>query len=308
MTAKGAHKTARGRAVVGIDTGGTFTDATLIDVETGRLINAKTPSTPSDPSAGFADGIAAVLHAAARSGADVERVLHGTTVATNLILEGKGAPAALLTTRGFRYVLEIGRQEVPRRASLFSWVKPKRPVPASRIYEIAERIGPDGMELVPLDEGAVRAAARAIREAGISAIAVVFLHSYANRAHEQRAAEIIAEEHPGALVSLSGDVLPVFREYERSMTTILNVHVMPVVSAYVARLGARLDALGIAAPLLLMKSSGGVTGADAVKQSPVQTALSGPAAVPSVRPTSAKCRGSAILSASTSAGHRRTFA
>ena len=278
MTAKGAHKTARGRAVVGIDTGGTFTDATLIDVETGRLINAKTPSTPSDPSAGFADGIAAVLHAAARSGADVERVLHGTTVATNLILEGKGAPAALLTTRGFRYVLEIGRQEVPRRASLFSWVKPKRPVPASRIYEIAERIGPDGMELVPLDEGAVRAAARAIREAGISAIAVVFLHSYANRAHEQRAAEIIAEEHPGALVSLSGDVLPVFREYERSMTTILNVHVMPVVSAYVARLGARLDALGIAAPLLLMKSSGGVTGADAVKQSPVQTALSGPAA------------------------------
>ncbi|HEX4893521.1 MAG TPA: hydantoinase/oxoprolinase family protein [Hyphomicrobiaceae bacterium] len=267
-----------GRVVVGIDTGGTFTDVTLIEVATGRIFNAKTPSTPDDPSSGFAEGIASVLQIAGRSGRDIERVLHGTTVATNLILENKGAPAALLTTTGFRYVLEIGRQDVPRRASLFSWVKPKRPVPASRIYEIGGRIGPDGAEHQTLDETAVREAVRLIRASGIAAIAVVFLHSYANPAHERRAAEIIAEEHPQALVSLSSDVLAVFREYERSMTTILNVHVMPVVSAYVARLGSRLEALGISAPLLLMKSSGGVTGADAVKRAPVETALSGPAA------------------------------
>ena len=277
MRSTGGDPTQHG-VVVGIDTGGTFTDVTLIDIASGRIVNAKTPSTPSDPSAGFADGIAAVLKSAGRSGADIKRVLHGTTVATNLILEGKGAPAALLTTAGFRYVLEIGRQDVPRRASLFSWVKPKRPVPPSRIYEIAGRIDPAGDELTALDEGAVREAARSIREAGISAIAIVFLHSYANPAHERRAADIVAEEHPEALVSISSDVLAVFREYERSMTTILNVHVMPVVSAYVARLSQRLADLDVQAPLLLMKSSGGVTGADAVRRAPVETALSGPAA------------------------------
>ena len=266
------------RAVIGVDTGGTFTDVTLIDVATGQILNAKTPSTPDDPSRGFADGIAAALEKAKRSGADVERVLHGTTVATNLILEGKGAPAALLTTAGFKYVLEIGRQEVPRRASLFSWVKPKRPVPASRIYEIGGRIGPDGGALQALDENTVREAARAIRASGVTAVAIVFLHSYANPAHERRAAEILAEEHPDATVSISSDVLAVFREYERSMTTILNVSVMPVVSRYVSQLRQRVESLGIDAPLLLMKSSGGVTGADSVSRAPVETALSGPAA------------------------------
>ncbi|MGE0766344.1 MAG: hydantoinase/oxoprolinase family protein [Hyphomicrobiaceae bacterium] len=271
-------RTERARAVVGIDTGGTFTDVTLIDVDTGRIFNAKTPSTPEDPSLGFSNGIAAVLDEASRSGSDVERVLHGTTVATNLILEGKGAPAALLTTKGFRYVLEIGRQEVPRRASLFSWVKPKRPVPASRIYEAGGRIGPAGNELQGLDEEAIRDAARAIRVSGVTAVAIVFLHSYANAAHERRAAEIVAQEHPEAIISISSDVLAVFREYERSMTTILNVTVMPVVSRYVSQLRDRIAGLGIEAPLLLMKSSGGVTGADAVSRAPVETALSGPAA------------------------------
>jgi N-methylhydantoinase A len=266
------------RSVIGVDTGGTFTDVTLIDVKTGRIVNAKTPSTPDDPSRGFSDGIAAILEKAMRCGGDVERVLHGTTVATNLILEGKGAPSALLTTAGFRYVLEIGRQDVPRRASLFSWVKPKRPVPASRIYEIGGRVDPAGAELQPLEESAVRDAARAIRASGVSAVAIVFLHSYANPTHERRAAEIVAEEYPGAIISISSDVLAVFREYERSMTTILNVSVMPVVSRYVSHLKQRVEDLGIDAPLLLMKSSGGVTGADSVTRAPVETALSGPAA------------------------------
>jgi N-methylhydantoinase A len=266
------------RLIVGIDTGGTFTDVTLLDPATGRVWTAKTPSTPDDPSQGFGNGIAEALQVSGLSGADIGRVLHGTTVATNLILEGKGARAALLTTAGFKYVLEIGRQDVPRRASLFAWVKPKRPVPPERIFEIGGRIGPDGKELQPLDEPAVRAAVEAIKAQDIASIAVVLLHSYANPAHERRVADILAQEIPGALVSLSSEVLPVFREYERSMTTILNASVMPVVSTYVERLDRRIAERGIAAPLLLMKSSGGVTSTRTVRRAPVETALSGPAA------------------------------
>jgi N-methylhydantoinase A len=265
-------------AVLGVDTGGTFTDVTLLDARSGRTWNAKTPSTPANPSQGFGDAIAAVLAKSGVKGSEIARVLHGTTVATNLILEGKGARPAFLTTAGFKYVVEIGRQDVPRSASLFAWVKPKRPVRPEHVFEVAGRIDPDGSEREPLDEAAVRAAAREIRDEGIGAVAVVLLHSYANPAHERRVGEIVAEEHPQALVSLSSDVLPVFREYERSMTTLLNVSVMPVVSAYVERLDARLAEQGIAAPLLLMKSSGGVTSARRVRQSPVETALSGPAA------------------------------
>ena len=192
-----APKRPGARVIVGIDTGGTFTDVTLLDPATGRVWTAKTPSTPDDPSQGFGNGIAEVLKVSGLSGGDIARVLHGTTVATNLILEGKGARAALLTTTGFKYVLEIGRQDVPRRASLFAWVKPKRPVPPEHIFEIGGRIGPDGHELQPLDEGAVCAAARSIRAQGIGSIAVVLLHSYANPAHERRVAAILEEEVPG---------------------------------------------------------------------------------------------------------------
>ena len=266
------------RVIVGVDTGGTFTDVTLLDQVTGRVWTAKTPSTPDDPSLGFGNGIAEVLKIAGLSGTDIARVLHGTTVATNLILEGKGAQAALLTTAGFKYVLEVGRQDVPRRASLFAWVKPKRPVPPEHIFEIGGRIGPDGNELQPLDEAAVRSAARSIKLQGIGSIAVVLLHSYANPAHERRVAAILEEQIPGALVSLSSEVLPVFREYERSMTTILNAAVMPVVATYVECLDRRIAEQGIEAPLLLMKSSGGVTSTRTVRRAPVETALSGPAA------------------------------
>src|SRR3954470_21186761 len=265
-------------AVLGIDTGGAFTDATLLDGRTGRFWKAKTPSTPDDPSRGFGDGIAAILKQSGLKGAEVARVLHGTTVATNLILQGKGTAPALVTTQGFKYIIEIARQDVPRSASLFAWVKPPRPVRPEDIFEVAGRIDPDGSEQEPLDEAAVRAAAREIRDAGIRAVAVAFLHSYASPAHERRAGEILGEELPEAEVSLSSDVLPVFREYERSMTALLNTSVMPVVSAYVERLDARIAEQGITAPLLLMKSSGGVTSSQRVRKSPVETALSGPAA------------------------------
>src|SRR5262249_53546658 len=155
-------------------------------------------------------------------------------------LEGKGARTALLTTRGFRYVLEIGRQDVPRRASLFAWVKPKRPIPPERIFEVDGRMDPDGRELAPLVEGGVRELARAIVAQGIGSIAVSLLHSYANPEHERRVAEILLEEIPEATISLSSVVLPVFREYERSMTTILNASIMPVIASYVAKLARRL--------------------------------------------------------------------
>ena len=266
------------RAVIGVDTGGTFTDVVLFDPRDGRLVVAKTPSTPHDPSEGFGAGLAAALELSGLSGAEVGRVLHGTTVATNLILEHKGPPAALIVSDGFKYVLEIGRHDIPRRANLFNWVKPPRPVPPEHIWEVGGRMDPDGREAEPLDEAALRAAAREIKAEGIGTVAIVLLHSYANPAHEQRAAAILREEHPEALVSLSSEVLPVLREYERSVVTLLNAYVMPTVSAYVERLERRAEERGIAAPLLLMKSSGGVASTRAVRRAPVETALSGPAA------------------------------
>ncbi len=264
--------------IVAVDIGGTFTDVTLQDTATGEAWTAKTPSTPRDPSEAFITGVHLALAAAGREPGAVSRVLHGTTVATNLILEGKTAPTALLTTAGFRHVLEIGRADLPRRDNLWAWVKPRRPVPPALVFEAAGRIAADGSELAPLDEGAVRAAAHAARAAGVSAIAVCLLHAFANPSHERRALAILAEEVPDLALTASVDVFPVVREYERSMATVLNAAVMPAISTYIARLEARLHDAGIAAPLLLMKSNGGVAGARAIRRAPAQTALSGPAA------------------------------
>ena len=264
--------------LVAVDIGGTFTDVTLQDAATGRAWTAKTPSTPADPSEGFITGVTLALTEARRNPAEVARVLHGTTVATNMILEGRTSPTALITTRGFRHVLEIGRADLPRRDNLWAWIKPRRPVPPGLVFEAAGRIAADGSELEPLDEEAIRAAARAARTAGVAAIAVCFLHAFANPAHERRALAILAEEAPDLARTASVDVLPVVREYERSMAAVLNAAVMPAISGYIARLESRLDAAGIAAPLLLMKSNGGVAGAAAIRRAPAQTALSGPAA------------------------------
>ncbi|MGG5821450.1 hydantoinase/oxoprolinase family protein [Falsiroseomonas sp. HW251] len=263
---------------VAIDIGGTFTDIALQDLSTGESWTAKTPSTPRDPSEAFLTGIRLVLETAGRKPQEVGRVLHGTTVATNLILEGKAAPSALITTEGFRHVLEIGRQDIPRAANLFAWVKPKRPVPPSRVLEIPGRIAADGTELRPLDEDAIRRAAARCRALGVASVAVCLLHSYANPTHERRAAAILREELPDIAISASTEVLPVIREYERSLAAVLNAQVMPAVSTYVERIERRLAAAGIAAPLLLMQSNGGVAGAQAIRRAPATTALSGPAA------------------------------
>jgi N-methylhydantoinase A len=262
--------------VLAVDIGGTFTDVTLHDMATGSARTAKVPSTPSDPSEAFLAGAAAVL--GANPPAAIARVLHGTTVATNMILEGTGAITALVTTQGFRHVLEIGRQDFPRRGNLWRWVKPPRPVPPARVFELAGRIGPDGTELAPLDEAAMPALAAAIRGSGAHAVAICLLHAWANPAHEAHAALLLRDALPGVAITASHEILPVVREYERSMAAALNAHVMPRVSTYVARLRQLLDQAGIAAPLLLMKSNGGVAGAAHIIRRPAETALSGPAA------------------------------
>ncbi len=266
------------RFAIAVDTGGTFTDVTLFDRQTGQSWTAKAPSTPADPSIGFMDGIASALTQAELTPEDLAQVFHGTTVATNLILEGKGAKVALLTTAGFQHVLEIGRQDIPRNANMFAWVKPKRPVPPEQVFEVPERLDLDGNVLEALDTEAVRRIARDLRAQGIDAIAICFLHSFTEPKHERQTRDIILEEHPDALVSLSSEVLRVFREYERSMATALNVYVMQAVTQYVANLQERLTGVGAAAPLLIMKSNGGVVSAAEVQRVPAHTALSGPAA------------------------------
>jgi N-methylhydantoinase A len=263
---------------IALDVGGTFTDVTLLDGATGRLTITKTPTTPHDPSEGFLAGVDRALALGGAAPADLRHVLHGTTTATNAILEAKGAVTALFTTAGFRYVLEIGRHDIPRRANMFAWTKPARPVPPELIFEIPGRITVDGEELQSLDEGAVREAARCVRDAGVASVAVCFLHSYADATHERRAREVLLAEYPECQVSLSSEVLPVFREFERSMVTVLNAYVQPVIGRYVARLDERLRRRGVAAPLSIMKSNGGVVGADVVRTQAIHTALSGPAA------------------------------
>ncbi len=262
---------------VAVDTGGTFTDITLIDRSTGQVWNAKTPSTPSDPSLGFIEGIGKAMGLADCDPSSVSHIFHGTTVATNTILEMKGAPSALLTTAGFKHVLEIGRHDIPRTANMYSWVKPARPIPPERIFEIDERLDVSGEVLVPLAEEQVRDAIARIKQKGISAIGVCFLHSYANASHEQRTREIIEEVFPDAMISLSSEVLPIYREYERSLITMLNIYVMPSIVNYVSCLEKRLAEKAIDGRLLMMKSSGGVTGVDTVRRKPIHTALSGPA-------------------------------
>jgi N-methylhydantoinase A len=264
--------------LLALDVGGTFTDVVMVDAASGALWTAKTPSTPKDPSSGFFAGVEKILRQGNVAPTDISGVFHGSTIATNAVLEGKGARTGMLVTAGFRYVLEIGRHEIPRKENLFVWRKPKRPVPPRLILEVPERVRLDGAVDRVLDESACREAARRLRELKVEAVAITFLHSYANPAHERRAAEIVAEEFPAASISISSDVLPVFREYERSMVTALNAYVQRLVGDYIGRLEHGLAKRRIAAPLLVMKSNGGVFGPSRVDREAIGMALSGPAA------------------------------
>lgn len=280
----------RAEYAVAVDIGGTFTDITLHDSSTGRQWRAKTPSTPADPSEAFLAGVMLVLNEAGAAPQEIVRVLHGTTVATNLILEGKSARTALVTTAGFRHVLEIGRQDIPRHANLFTWVKPKRLVPPERVVEVRERVGPGGAVMTPLDETSVHDVATALRRMHVQAVAICLLHSFAYPAHERRVAELLRSSLPGVAVTASIDVLPVVREYERSLAATMNAGVMPAVTTYVHRLRRRLSDANISAPLLLMQSNGGVAGAATIGRAPSLTVLSGPAAgVVGARDVAAAC-------------------
>ncbi len=266
------------RHALALDIGGTFTDVILIELDGGGLWTTKTASVPSDPSQAFFNGAEKILSQAGVGAHEVTSTFHGSTVATNAILEGKGARTGMLVTDGFKYVLEIGRAEIPRKENLYQWVKPKRPVPPRLIVEAPERIALDGSVEVALDEEMCRRAARRLKVLGVEAVAVVFLHAYANPAHERRAGEILAEELPGVDIALSTDVLPVFREYERGMATALNASVQPLVGRYVGRLRVGLEDRGITGPFYIMKSNGGVFSPDQATKQSVEMALSGPAA------------------------------
>ena len=266
------------RCLLALDVGGTFTDVILADRSSGDLWMAKTPSVPAAPARGFFTGVDRVLANAGIATEAIAAVLHGSTIVTNAILEGKGARTGLVTTAGFRHVLAIGRAEIPREANLFSWVKPERPVRPRHVFEVPGRIRRDGSEAVPLDENALASVADAIEADGLDSVAVVLLHSYANPDHERRVGAWLRARLPGVAISLSVDVLPVFREYERTVATTLNATVRPVVGRYVQDLAEGLERRGIRAPLLLMKSNGGTCPPGEAVRAPVSLALSGPAA------------------------------
>jgi N-methylhydantoinase A len=265
---------------VGIDTGGTFTDIVAIDEETGALHVTKTPSTPADPSGALVDGIRKVARAGGFDVGDVGVVAHGTTTATNAVLQKHFHRIGLLVTRGFRHVLEIARQSVPDGyGNSYFWVKPPRIVPLQRVRETGGRIAYDGCELEPLDEADVARAAEAFGRYGVDCVAVCLLHSYANGTHERRAADLLRALMPDAFISLSSEVLPEYREYERAMTTILDVFVKPYTRDYVLRAEQAVrNVVGRATPFLIMQSNGGVISAAEVANKPITTLLSGPAA------------------------------
>ncbi|WP_344282642.1 hydantoinase/oxoprolinase family protein [Actinomadura napierensis] len=268
------------RLRIGIDTGGTFTDVVALDIDgdgpsgAAEPVTTKTPSTPADPAEGFAAGLAKVLGLLGASPADVAALAHGTTVATNRLLEDRIDDLGFVTTEGFEAMLEIARQSVPDGyGNSYFWVKPPRIVPAHRVRTVGGRLDHTGAELRPFDEESAVAAARALRDAGVRAVGVCFLHSYANPAHELAMREVLRREHPDAVVSLSCEVLREYREYERSVTTLVDAAVKPAMNGYLERIAGR-----VAAPLLVMKSNGGVLSAEEVARQPITTVLSGPAA------------------------------
>src|SRR4051794_2374392 len=282
------------RIRVGIDTGGTFTDVVALDEDSGEIVTTKTPSTPANPADGFLAGIDKVLGliggpGGALAGDAVSAVSHGTTVATNQLLEGKVDRLGFVTTEGYDAMLEIARQSVPDGyGNSYFWVKPPRIVPRDLVRSVGGRLDFTGAEVRPFDEDGAREVARWFRDRGVDTLAVCFLHSYADPRHEERMREVLTEEHPDAVVSISSEVLREYREYERAMTTLVDAAVKPRLSAYVANIGARLSAyVGHSSslegsrdqvPFYVMKSNGGVLSADEVVHQPITTVLSGPAA------------------------------
>jgi N-methylhydantoinase A len=276
---------APGRAVrrvrVGIDTGGTFTDVVVLDETTGAVFATKTPSTPANPADGFMAGVRQAFELAGADAGTAAAISHGTTVATNQLLEDRIGALGFITTEGFEVLLEIARQSVPDGyGNSYFWVKPPRIVPAHRVRTVPGRMNHMGEEIKPFDRAAAERTARWFRDSGIDTIGVCFLHSYANPAHELAMRDVLRREHPGAVVSLSCEVLREYREYERSVTTLVDAAVKPTMIRYIAQISDRL-ATGAAdgrIPFYVMKSNGGVLSGEEVVHQPITTVLSGPAA------------------------------
>src|SRR6266403_742727 len=265
---------------LGVDVGGTFTDLIFVDDESGTIEIHKLPTTPEDPSLGTVEGIERLTARVGVTAADLDQVFHGTTIATNLVIEHNGARVGMLTTEGYRDILHIARHKKPLNFSNYQDLPWQRYPLVRRRYRLTvpERITRDGSVLVPLDEERARAEVRKLKEDGVEAIAVCFLFSFLNSAHERRVAEIVREEFPEAFLSVSSEVLPQYREYERFSKVCLNAFIGPKVSRYVRRLQDELAAMEVGTGLHLMTSASGVATAEGAIARPVNLLMSGPVA------------------------------
>ncbi|MFV3126645.1 hydantoinase/oxoprolinase family protein [Niveispirillum sp. KHB5.9] len=263
---------------LGVDVGGTFTDLLLFNDKTGAFWRHKTPSTPSDSSVGILNGVTAICEKAGITPADVEFFLHGTTVATNAVLEGKGAKVGLIVTEGYRQIMQIARSFVP--GGLAGWIVWPKPEPLARLedtFEIKGRMSAHGQELRPIDDADIRTALEKLKARGVEAVTVSLMNAYLNGAHEARVGELAAEILPGVPVSLSHEVLPEMQEYERTLTTVANASVRPIVGRYVRNLREKLRTGGFAGSLSLLRSDGGLMSSEKSEEHPVSLLMSGPA-------------------------------
>jgi N-methylhydantoinase A len=266
--------------MVGVDAGGTFTDLIAFERGSGALRTAKVPSVPADPSTAVINALDALFRTGVAP-SEIVSLVHGTTVATNAVLESAGVRAGLLITKGFRAVYEARGWVRPDPAELLDpfFRKPPMLVPQARTEDIPERMDYQGNVLAPLDEAAVRGAARRLRDKGVEAVAVCYLFAFRNPAHEERTAAILAEENPGWRISLSSRVLPVIREYPRLSTTVIDAYVGPIMERYLVNLDRRLKECGVTTPqVFLMQSNGGLMRINMGARFPNQTLISGPAA------------------------------
>ncbi len=260
---------------LGVDIGGTFTDIVLYD-DNGRTDIAKVPSTPDEPSSAVVEGAVEILKKRGIAHSDIEEIVHGTTVGSNTILQKTGAKTALLTTEGFRDVLEIGRIRTPRMFDL-TWEKPVQLVTRRHRFEVKERLSAAGEVVTPLDLVDLRDVMERVVAEGCEAVAICFLHSYANPVHERKARDLIDEEFPDLLVTASCDVLPEMKEYERSSTTVVNAYLLTQMRRYLTQLEQNLKDKGFLAPLLVVNSAGGMMSVGAARERPVFAVGSGPA-------------------------------
>ncbi|NML94248.1 hydantoinase/oxoprolinase family protein [Novosphingobium olei] len=263
---------------LGVDVGGTFTDLLLFDTDTGAFWRHKTPSTPHDSSEGILNGVTAICEKAGIGAGAIDYFLHGTTVATNAVLEGKGARVGLVTTEGYRDIMQIARSYVP--GGLAAWIIWPKPQPLAALEDtvtVKGRMNAEGHEVRPLDEADVRFQLNRLKDNGVEAVTVSLINAYANGAHEARIGELVAEVLPGVPVSLSHEVLPEMQEYERTLTTVANASVRPVVGKYVSNLRNRLASEGMTGKLSLLRSDGGLMSAQKAEEHPVNILMSGPA-------------------------------